>query len=56
MVCADMRHLPFTDECADGCFVCASLLHLPRTRVPQALSEFHRVLRPGDALYVGVKE
>jgi len=53
---ADMRHLPIADECADGCFVCASLLHLPRTQAPQALVEFRRVLRPGGALYVGVKE
>jgi len=56
LACADMRCLPFTDGCADGCFVCASLLHLPRTQAPRALSEFRRVLCPGGALYVGVKE
>ncbi len=56
LVCADMRRPPIADGCADGCFVCASLLHLPRTQATQALSEFRRVLHPDGALYVGVKE
>jgi predicted SAM-dependent methyltransferase len=56
LVCADMRYLPAADGWADGCFACASLLHLPQTQAFQALVEFHRVLRPGGALYMGVKE
>jgi ubiquinone/menaquinone biosynthesis C-methylase UbiE len=56
LIRADMRCLPIADERADGCFACASLLHLPRTQAPRALSEFRRVLRPGGALYIGVKE
>jgi ubiquinone/menaquinone biosynthesis C-methylase UbiE len=56
LVCADMRHLPTADECADGCFACASLLHIPRPQVLQTLVEFRRVLRSGGALYVSVKE
>jgi ubiquinone/menaquinone biosynthesis C-methylase UbiE len=56
LVRADMRQLPVADAYVDGCFVCASLLHLPRTQAPQALAEFRRVLPPGGALYVGVKE
>jgi len=56
LVQADMRRLPFADGCVTGCFVCASLLHLPRHQVPQALLEFHRVLCYNGALYVGVKE
>jgi ubiquinone/menaquinone biosynthesis C-methylase UbiE len=56
LVRADMRHLPIADACADGCFVCASLLHLPRIQAPQALAEFRRILHAGGALYVGVKE
>ena len=56
LVRADMCSLPIADECADGCFVCASLLHLPRGQAPQALLEFRRVLRPGGVLYVGLKE
>jgi len=56
LVCADMRRIPLVAEYADGCFVCASLLHLPRSQAPQAFLEFRRVLRPGGALYLGVKE
>ena len=56
LVCADMRRLPIADAQADGCFACASLLHLPRTQATQALLEFRRALRPGGALYVSVME
>jgi ubiquinone/menaquinone biosynthesis C-methylase UbiE len=56
LVQADMRRLPFFDGCITGCFVCASLLHLPRHQVPQALLELRRVLCSEGALYVGVKE
>ncbi len=56
LVCADMRYLPIGSESADGCFACASLLHLPRSQISHALTEFRRVLRPGGALYAAVKE
>ncbi len=53
---ADMRYLPFSTGVADGCFVCASLLHLPRPYAIQALAAFRRVLRHGGVLYLGLKE
>ena len=53
---ADMRHLPFSAGVADGCFACASLLHLPRVEAPAALVAMRRVLRPGGALYLALKE
>ncbi len=56
LVRANMRRLPIASELAGGCFVCASLLHLPRSQSSLALAEFWRVLRPGGALYVAVKE
>jgi len=56
LVQADMRRLPLADAAADGCFACASLLHLPRPRASLTLIEFRRVLCPGGALYVSVKE
>jgi ubiquinone/menaquinone biosynthesis C-methylase UbiE len=56
LICADMRRLPIPNECTDGCFACASLLHIPRSQVLQTLVEFRRVLRSGGALYAGVKE
>ena len=56
LVRADMLRLPVESELAAGCFVCASLLHLPRSQSPRALAEFRRVLRPGGALYVSIKQ
>lgn len=53
---ADMRRLPLRSCRADGCFVCASLLHIPRPQVPTVLDGFRRVMRPGGVLYVGLQE
>jgi ubiquinone/menaquinone biosynthesis C-methylase UbiE len=56
LVQSDMRHLPFREAAFDGCFVCASLFHVPRVEAPLALAAFRRVLRPGGVLYVALKE
>ena len=56
LIQADMRWLPFPTGVADGCFVCASLLHLPRACSSSALRECRRVLHVGGALYLSVKE
>ncbi len=39
----------------DGVWACASLLHVPRAEMPDALSRLHRALRPGGVLYACVK-
>jgi SAM-dependent methyltransferase len=52
----DMRWLPLRAGVVDGCFVCASLLHLPRAEVPGTLTEFRRALRPRGAIYLALKE
>ena len=52
----DMRRLAFRDARFDGAWCCASLLHLPKQEAPRALSEIHRVLKPGGMLMVSVKE
>ncbi|MBI5876745.1 MAG: class I SAM-dependent methyltransferase [Chloroflexi bacterium] len=55
LLLADMRRLPLADACADGLWVCASFLHVPRADAPATLREFARVLKMGGALYIGVK-
>ena len=55
LVCADMRALPLGDASLDGVWLCAALLHLPRTEAPVALAEVRRVLRSRGVLYVSVQ-
>lgn len=52
---ADMRRLPL-GTIADGLWVSASLLHIPRPEVSHTLREFHRVLLPQGVLYLAVKK
>ena len=56
LLLGDMRALPVPDGALDGLWVCASFLHIPRRDGPAVLREFCRALRPGGALYIGVKE
>jgi ubiquinone/menaquinone biosynthesis C-methylase UbiE len=51
---ADMGALPFRDV-ADGLWLSASLLHVPRERAPLVLRELRRVLKPAGIAYVSVK-
>jgi SAM-dependent methyltransferase len=48
----DMRRLPFASDSFNGCWACASLLHMSRADLDVALAELARVLRPGAA-FVG---
>ncbi len=50
----DMLALSEPDEAWGGAALFYSLIHIPRDRVPQALAELWRVLRPGGALLVAV--
>lgn len=52
----DMRHLGLPDGHFDGVWCCASLLHLPKTQAPIALTKMRRVLVPDGTLYLGVQE
>lgn len=51
---ADMRHLPLT-TCADGLWLNASLLHLPRPEVLPTLQRMRKLLRPRGILFLTVK-
>lgn len=53
---ADMRRLPLGTGTADGLWVSASLLHLPKAEAEAALQGFYRVLRPGGIMYLSLKE
>lgn len=48
--------LPFADRGFDRVWATASLLHAPRARVQGPLSEIARILRPGGAALITLKE
>lgn len=51
---ADMRALPVGDGSLRGIVAFYSLIHLPRTELPAAFAEFHRVLVAGGDLLVSM--
>lgn len=53
---ASVYELPFPDGHFDGAWVVASLLHLPRERVGEALAEIRRVLRPDGGAFFALKK
>ena len=53
---ADLRTLPLRDGALDGLWCVAVLLHIPRAMVPDALAEFHRVLKPGGQALISIAE
>lgn len=52
----DMRALDFPDASCAGLWASASFLHIPKRENVQALCEFRRVLVPGGAFMLLVKE
>jgi ubiquinone/menaquinone biosynthesis C-methylase UbiE len=52
---ADMRGLPIATESADGLWVSASFLHVPRADAPATIREFRRVLNPQGTMLIVVK-
>jgi ubiquinone/menaquinone biosynthesis C-methylase UbiE len=56
LVQGDARRLPFQDAAFEGVWASASLLHLPKAQVGEALRELRRVMRPGGAFYSGMKK
>jgi len=53
---ADLARLPFARGSAAGAWVCNSYVHLPRTSLPVALADLHRVLRVGAPVHLGLFE
>lgn len=55
VVIADLRHLPLASARFDGAWASASLLHLARNDIGQALAEIFRVLKPGGIFFASMK-
>jgi 8-oxo-dGTP pyrophosphatase MutT (NUDIX family) len=55
LVQADVRALPFVHSALDGAWACASLLHLPKADLPNALAGIRRVLGHGH-VYLMLKQ
>lgn len=50
-ICGDLYSLPFPDASFDGIWAAASLLHVPESRIGEALTEVRRVLKPGGIFF-----
>ncbi|MBE7417365.1 MAG: class I SAM-dependent methyltransferase [Ideonella sp.] len=55
VVIGDLRHLPLASERFDGAWASASLLHLGREDIGQALAEICRILKPDGLLFASMK-
>jgi ubiquinone/menaquinone biosynthesis C-methylase UbiE len=53
---ADLRTIPLEAGSFEGIWANASLLHLPKTEMPKALGEMHRLLQAEGHLMISVKE
>ena len=51
----NMLDLPFGSHQFDGLFAKASLLHLPKEDVAQALQEIVKVVKPGGIIHIAIK-
>jgi len=56
LVRGDLERLPFQDEALSGLFARHSYLHVPKDRIPGALREARRVLRPGGVFFATLIE
>ncbi len=52
----DIANINFPDESFEGIWNVASLLHVPKEEVPNAVNGFYRTLKNGGLLYVKAKE
>jgi len=52
---SDMAALPFCDGVFDGIVAYYSIIHTPKSTIPNLFNELRRVIAPGGALLVSVK-
>ncbi|MDO8435470.1 MAG: class I SAM-dependent methyltransferase [bacterium] len=55
-VLGDFCTLPFEDDSFDGVWAYTSLLHIPKSEMPEALEEIKRVLKAGGIFGLGMIE
>lgn len=55
-VLGDFKNIPLNDSSFDSVWAYTSLLHIPKSEMPQALQEIHRVLQPHGILGLGLIE
>ena len=48
-------NITLEDSSYDGVWSKAAILHIPRSDVPTVLKHFHRILKPGGALFIQTK-
>ena len=56
LVRGELARLPFRTGVADGLWLCASFLHVPKSAAGRVLLELRRVLRPSGRLALNVKQ
>lgn len=52
----DLYHLSFPSQSFDGIWSAATLLHVPKRRLPKVLRNIHRMLRPNGVGCITIKE
>lgn len=52
----DIEDLKFKNDSFDGVWAVSSLLHVPKTKIPDVLAKLNKILKPNGLLFVGVKE
>lgn len=52
----DLEDMRFEDNSFDGVWSCASILHVPKAKIPDVFIEIKRILKPGGLFFIGVKE
>jgi SAM-dependent methyltransferase len=57
-IVGDMLELEeaFSENSFDGAWACASLLHIPKSKVQQVLSGLRKIVSDGGKVYIGVKK
>ena len=53
---ADMRHLDFVPNAFDGVLVSFSLIHIPKSDVPEVLKEIYKILSVNGVVCIGIQE